>query len=181
MEALWRKLKTTSQLALTELGKAQKAQQKCYDSQVSPREFIAGQKVLLLPSSANKLLVHWRGPFEVVEKVGDVDFRIRIPGQGTKLYHVNLLKAWQETVEPGWYQAELDWNKDGRKWSQEIQRQVTTGFPASEWQLRQVQQLLGEYPRVIQDVLGGMESVTHDIPTRPGKVVRVPYNQPLSP
>lgn len=135
-----------------------------------------GKKVLLLlPSSSNKLIVQWQGPYEIVEKVEEVDYHIQLPGQGMKLYHVNLLKAWQDADETGWYQAEIDWDEEGRKQSQELQRQVAMGLPASEWQLHQIQQVLGEYPDVFQDVPGWVRAVVHWIPTPPGKVVWVPY------
>lgn len=93
---------------------------------------MAGQQVLLLPSSNKKLLMQCQGPYAVVE-VGDVNYHIRIPGQELKLYHLNLLKAWQEPEEPGWYQAEIDWDEEGREQSQVLQRQVAMGLPALEW------------------------------------------------
>lgn len=78
--------------------------------------------------------MQWQRPFKVVEKVGDVDYCIRVPGQGIKLFHVNLLNGWQEPEEPDLYQAEISWDKECRERSYELQRQVATGLPASEWQ-----------------------------------------------
>lgn len=155
LDALRQRLRATTQLVLHELEKSQEGQQRRYDTRVRPSSFIVGQKVLLLlPSFSNKLLVQWQSPYKIVEKVGEVDYCIRVPGQGVKLYHVNLLKAWQDADEAGWYQAERDWDKDGRERSQELQRQVAMGLPASDWQLRQIQQVLGEYFDVFQDVPG---------------------------
>lgn len=73
--------------------------------------------LLLLPASHSMLLMqwHWQGPHEVVEKVVEVDYHIRVPRQGVRLYHINLLKVWQEPEEMGWDQAEIDWDEEGRE------------------------------------------------------------------
>lgn len=83
--------------------------------------------------------------------MGEVNYRIRVPGQGVRLYHVNLLKEWQEEEEPRQYNVEIDWDEEGRDRSQELQRQIVTGLPASSWQLHQIQQVLNEYPDVFSD------------------------------
>lgn len=52
------------------------------------------------------------------------------------------MKAWKEPEEPEWSQAEID--EEGRERSHELQRQVAMGLPALEWQLHQIQQVMGE-------------------------------------
>ncbi|CAC5368798.1 unnamed protein product [Mytilus coruscus] len=55
-----------------------------------------GQKVLvLLPIIANKLLMHWKGPFSIVEKMGDLDYKIDMRGR-IQMFHVNMLKLYVE-------------------------------------------------------------------------------------
>ncbi|CAC5422027.1 unnamed protein product [Mytilus coruscus] len=55
-----------------------------------------GQKVLvLLPTKANKLLMHWKGPFSIVEKMSDLDYRIDMKGK-IKMFQVNMLKLYVE-------------------------------------------------------------------------------------
>lgn len=96
-------------------GKVQEEQQQCYDAHVTPQNFKVGQQVLLLLlASHNKLLMQWQGPYELVETVGDMYYRIQVPSHGVRLYHVNLLKAWQAPEGPGWYQAEINWDEQGR-------------------------------------------------------------------
>ena len=47
---------------------------------MTPKEFIPKEKVmLLLPSETNKLFAQWQGPFEVVRKVGLVNYEVRMP------------------------------------------------------------------------------------------------------
>lgn len=55
-----------------------------------------GDKVLvLLPTEANKLLMQWKGPFDIVERLGDIDYRVIIDGK-IKTIHANLLKQYIE-------------------------------------------------------------------------------------
>lgn len=136
-----------------------------------------GEKVLLLlHSSQNKLLVKWQGPYIAKERVGEVDYRIQIPGRGVHLYHVNLLKEWQEEgEEPSLYHAVIDWDEEGRERSQELQKQIMTGLPASQWQLHQIQQVLNMYPHVFSDRPGVVTRVEYHI-THSGKAIRVPLH-----
>ncbi|XP_076434600.1 uncharacterized protein LOC143274616 [Babylonia areolata] len=58
------------------------------------RWFDQGDEVLLLLLVRhNKLQVSWQGPFKVLERVGDWDYRISVRGK-SKLYHANLLKKF---------------------------------------------------------------------------------------
>ena len=64
------------------------------DSKARDRQFQKGDEVLLLlPDDNNKLLMQWRGPFAVIEKVNQVDYVIRIKGKN-KTFHANLLKKY---------------------------------------------------------------------------------------
>ncbi len=60
-------------MAQENLRKAQQAQKKWYDQHARTRELQPGKKVLLLlPTSTNKLLMKWQGPYTVVRKMGPV-------------------------------------------------------------------------------------------------------------
>ncbi|KAL1246972.1 hypothetical protein QQF64_034274 [Cirrhinus molitorella] len=81
------------------LKEAQKAQKTWYDQNARQRQLQPGQKVLLLlPTSANKLLTKWQGPYTVVRKMGPVTYEIHHPdkGKAKQTYHINLLKEWKE-------------------------------------------------------------------------------------
>ncbi|GFR77495.1 zinc finger protein [Elysia marginata] len=65
-----------------------------YDRTAKGRKFSVGEKVLvLLPTDSNKLLMQWKGPFEVVATVGVNDYRINMGGK-VKTFHANLLKGY---------------------------------------------------------------------------------------
>jgi len=69
-----------------------------YDKNCRKRNFKMGDKVLLLlPTSANKLLAEWKGPFDVVRRLNKVDYVIRIEDR-ERTYHINMLKPFYERV-----------------------------------------------------------------------------------
>ncbi|XP_033729482.1 uncharacterized protein LOC117318627 [Pecten maximus] len=90
------KMEETCQIAMEHLKDAKVVQRRHFNRRAKSRELKAGDKVLvLLPTKANKLLLQWRGPFEVIEKVGAFDYRINQDGK-TKTLHINLLKKYLE-------------------------------------------------------------------------------------
>ena len=46
-----------------------------------------------MPTDNNKLLMQWKGPCEVVCKVGLNDYKVKLP-TGIKTFHANLLKLY---------------------------------------------------------------------------------------
>ena len=60
------------------------------------RSLNIGDKVIIvLPMYSNKLLMQWKGPYEVVEKVGINDYRVNIVDDH-KLFHINMMKQYYE-------------------------------------------------------------------------------------
>ena len=58
------------------------------------RTFSPGDNVLLfLPQEHNKLQVAWRGPYDVIDRSGGQNYKIRVDDK-EKLYHPNLLKRY---------------------------------------------------------------------------------------
>ncbi|GFN90478.1 reverse transcriptase [Plakobranchus ocellatus] len=58
--------KNVLKITLEELQKAQKKQKHCFDWTARRREFFEGHTVLILqPTEWNKLLMQWKGPFDV--------------------------------------------------------------------------------------------------------------------
>lgn len=88
------RLEATCKLAQEELSKAQEKYKQYYDRKAKERKFQAGDKVLLLrPTTNNKLLVQWKGPYSVVERKGEMDYIIGINGD-QKIFHANMLKLY---------------------------------------------------------------------------------------
>ena len=85
------------------LRQAQQAQARVYNQGAQLRIFRPGDLVrVLIPTAECKFLAKWQGPYEVVDQVGEVNYRVRQPGRRkpTQLYHVNLLKQWRSGPSP---------------------------------------------------------------------------------
>lgn len=71
---LKQRLESTCTMAKETLEKATQRYRVNYNKRAKKRDMNVGEKVLvLLPTSSNKLLLQWRGPYEILEKVGNVD------------------------------------------------------------------------------------------------------------
>jgi len=87
------RLQETCRIARENLLEAQGRYKHHYDKKARPRKFKAGDMVIvLLPTDHNKLLLQWKGPYEVMEVLNDVDYKIRM-GNKVKTFHANLLKV----------------------------------------------------------------------------------------
>lgn len=90
------KLEETCKIAHEQLEKAQKKQRHYYNRKTKVRQMKVGDKVLiLLPTKSNKLLMQWKGPYDIVEKLGDMDYKVNVDGK-LKTLHANLLKKYVE-------------------------------------------------------------------------------------
>lgn len=49
--------------------------------------------MLLLPKKYHKLIIEWQGPYKVIDKVSDVDYRIDVNGK-EKISHVNMIAKY---------------------------------------------------------------------------------------
>lgn len=90
------KMETMCELAHQNLEKGGQRHARYFNFKAQERHFQPGEKVLLLlPSNANKLEVAWQGPYAILEKVRDHDYKIQI-GRKIRMYHANLLKRYEE-------------------------------------------------------------------------------------
>ena len=90
------RLENTCKLAQEELLKAQEVQKKIYDRTAKSKKVdVGGKALLLLPTRTNKLLLQWKGPFTVIERLSSVNYKIQI-GNKQKTYHVNMLRRYCE-------------------------------------------------------------------------------------
>ena len=91
------RIEETCNLAHESLMHAQLRYKSHFDRKAKLRVLKPGDKVLiLLPTDLNKLLMQWKGPFEVLERVGATDYKICIREGRTKIFHINMLKQYFE-------------------------------------------------------------------------------------
>lgn len=96
---LLERLHRAQELAGDEMSKAQARAKRYYDRSARSRRFEAGDQVMRLkPSPMNKLDVQWEGPAEVVQRLSDTNYLVRMPGRRKtqQIYHSNLLKPYRE-------------------------------------------------------------------------------------
>ena len=81
-------------LAQEELAKSQIRYKKNYDKKTKDRLFNEGDKVLVMLLTNNyKLLMQWKRPYEINQKMGDHDYKILV-GNKENNYHANMLKKY---------------------------------------------------------------------------------------
>ena len=58
--------------------------------------FSPGDEVLvLLPTESSKMTATWKGPFQIVRKLSDVNYQVNVGARrGLVTYHINLLKRY---------------------------------------------------------------------------------------
>ena len=65
-----------------------------YDKGAKGKTFEIGEKALvLLPTDRNKLLLQWRGPYEITQVISGQGYGISVDGR-EKIFHANLLKRY---------------------------------------------------------------------------------------
>ncbi|KAL8585025.1 hypothetical protein ACOMHN_043661 [Nucella lapillus] len=103
------RLEETCQFAMESLQQARVSQKRQFDKRVRRQNLKQGDKVLLLlPTDHNKILMHWKGPFDITEKVSHQDYRIDVNGK-QKLFHANLLRKYtQRESQPATLAAVID-------------------------------------------------------------------------
>lgn len=90
------RLEDTCRFAQEALKQSSQTYKKYFDKKAKNRQLQVGDKaLLLLPTDHNKILMHWKGPFVVVGKVGLHDYRIDVNGQ-QKVFHINMLRKYTE-------------------------------------------------------------------------------------
>ena len=184
------KLEKTLHIARESLGKSQDRSKHYYDRKATNRQFKPGDKVLvLLPTDHNKLLMQWKGPYDVQEVVGLNDYKVRV-GKQSKVYHANLLKLYVERPLVSAGAAETtsqdnDFDEEellqlGDVCGKEGVGDVKLGQNLSEEQRVELKELMGEFTNRFKDIPGSTLLVEHvvnlttDVPVR-SKPYPIPY------
>ena len=94
---LQERLDNTIKIAQEKLLKSQKKNKTLYDRRSKKREFQEGDKVLLLlPTDTSKLLMQWKGPYEIMSRCGKENvYRVEV-NKKMKTFHPNILRKYIE-------------------------------------------------------------------------------------
>ncbi|XP_064469582.1 uncharacterized protein LOC135384304 [Ornithodoros turicata] len=94
------RLEDTCKVAHEELERMGARYRQYYNKKARARKMQVGDRVLiLLPTDHNKLLMQWKGLFPIVHQKGEVNYAVDL-GHGTKLFHANMLKKYEEREAP---------------------------------------------------------------------------------
>ena len=88
-----------------------------YNHHSRDREFNPGDRVLvLLPTSMNKLLAGWRGPYPIVRRVSHVNYEVEMTDKRKKkcIFHVNMLRQWHPPCALSLLAEETSREADGK-------------------------------------------------------------------
>uniref|UniRef100_K7EZD8 ribonuclease H n=1 Tax=Pelodiscus sinensis TaxID=13735 RepID=K7EZD8_PELSI len=170
--------KVAGELARDNLLRAQARQARWYNQGARSRVFVPRDRVLLLLlTSDSKLMVKWQGPYEVLRRVGPVDYEIQLMGKRkhTQIYHVNLLKKWNAresmlvTTQPT--EPELGpWGGDLSPPKEEM----SLGPTLTSVQKEEMRALIRAFAAVLSTQPGRTTVACHHIQTAPGQKVREP-------
>jgi len=75
------------------MEKNKKKNEKYYNRTSRFRKLYIGDRVkVLLPLKKNKMIIKRIGPFEVIDNIGELDYRVKLDDGRLKTYHINMLK-----------------------------------------------------------------------------------------
>ena len=185
------RMEQTLKLVKEETERAQLRYKKNYDRKTKQRSFEIGDWVLvLLPTDANKLLMQWKGPFMIDNKIGSNNYSLKV-GSKFKTFHINLLKKYHkreddslqvlasvasDAVEPDMENlvefAPIE--------AKETAADVQYGDQLTSQQKRGFVELVSEYADVFSDLPGSFSGIEHRVVLTNNKPVKTkPYPVPF--
>ena len=174
------KMDKMTEIVKENLQLAQVKQKSLYDRGTAVRELVPKDQVLvLLPTSTNKLLAQWQGPYQVIKRLGKVNYVIDMHDRKKRrrVVHINMLKRWHTPIFDGWAENhQVEDEEDIPDW-RDRHSQATTpmlGKQLSTNQQHDLQELLKEVSPMFTDKPGRTTLVEHDIVTGSATAVKLP-------
>uniref|UniRef100_A0A8C5MX72 Integrase catalytic domain-containing protein n=1 Tax=Leptobrachium leishanense TaxID=445787 RepID=A0A8C5MX72_9ANUR len=152
------------------MKQAQDAQKRHYDKKAVAREFNKGDRVMVLvPTTESRLLAQWQGPYEILDKVSPVNYRVSQPNRRKKeaILHINLLKRWRDR------EACLVAVGDPMVSWQPPEQTVMISSDRTPEQAEEARSLVERSEDVFSSLPGRTQDIEHDIATEPGVTIRV--------
>ncbi len=168
------KLELMRDCAELKMAKGKEGRMKYLNRGCKTREFVVGDLVLCrVPGMQCKLSDSWGGPYEVLERIGEVNYRICRKGMSkqARVVHVNCLKKFRERFAVNRLDVVLE---DGSE-EECLLRGMCDGYVQGE-----IDSLLGEFEDVFSDAPGSTDVVVLSIDTGDALPIRqAPYSVPL--
>ena len=157
------------------------------------RSFQPGDKVLvLLQNKNNKFFIEWQGPFEVVRKITDVDYEIKVKDK-FKMFHIDMLKQYfdrpLEIIQGNENMCMTIVSEEVEEDIEDIQTTITQGkqtykdvtldklTPEQKYEMTRI---IDKHRGIFSDLPGKTNIIQHDIILTDNTPIRMkPYTIPL--
>ncbi len=153
------KLELMRDCAELRMAKNKEGRMKFLNRGCKTREFVVGDLVLYrIPGMKCKLSDSWEGPYEVLQRVGEVNYKISRKGvpKHARMVHVNFLKKFKERFAVNRLDVVLEDSKEEECLLRE----------ECEWYVQEeIDGLLEEFGEVFSDAPGSTEEVILSIDT----------------
>ena len=176
VENVCEKLQQCREFARENLEQAQAKMKAWYDRKSVCRSFSPGDKCLVfLPIAKGALSAKFFGPYEVLEKVSDLTYRIATPDRGRKqrICHVNQLKKCIGPYEEEAVVAVAQVQENQEGLSEVVAPRLSNSailadlpsylHGASSEEYAKLSELLLAFPKVFSDQLGRTTLLMHDV------------------
>ena len=182
------KNRSTEEETEENMQKAQETQKRWYDRNAREKTLEPGEKVLvLLPTSSNKLLAQWQGPYTVEKRVSDVTYQVDMSNKRKRhrVFHVNMLRQWhdqQPTDSSLWVDDTEEAEDEIPVWGKD-DTCVQWNLPPhlDEMQKRSLHGLLKEFEDTLKSKPGRTRMIEHSIHTGSAQAIRLPpYRLPYA-
>ncbi len=168
------KLEMMRDCAELKMAKGKEGRMKYLNRGCKTREFVVGDLVLYrIPGMQCKLSDSWEGPYEVLERIGEVNYRIgrKDVAKHTKVVHVNCLKKFKERFAVNRLDVVLEDSKE---------EDCLLSGECDGYVQEEIDELLEEFGDVFSDAPGSTEEVIPKIDTGDAQPIRqAPYSVPL--
>ena len=131
--------------------------------------------LVLLPTSSNKLLAQWQGPYHVLRRLGKVNYKVYMPDKRKRrsVFQINMLNKWHPPEATCFWTAD---NTDPEEeeeevvpsWQGENNLVPAIGAKLTELQKAQLIELLSDYRTVMSGYCGRTSACQHHIRTKEG-------------
>ena len=179
----------TCDLASQNLRSAQGIHKQHFDKKAKMRKLVAGDQILiLLPTNHNKLIMKWKGPFEVLQKIGETDYKLQI-GNVQKVFHINMLKKYiqREAIETGLAISVIDDSDENHLNGLEFPGVTNSGErpnfgkDLTADQVNDLVELFHKFEPILSDQPGKTHLIEHSIELNTPDPIRVrPYPIPFA-
>lgn len=170
------------ELVVINMEQSQTAQKTWYDKNARHREFNPGDQVLvLLPTSTNKLLAEWQGPYSITRRVGEVNYEVLMTDRRKqkRIFHINMLREWHTPTAISCWAGDVADHADEEDdsftyFETNSDGEPTYGDSLSSTQLDDLRTLWRRFNSVLSTKPGRTTITEHRISTGQAKPIRLP-------